>query len=198
MTSLSSCGACGRSCNLSNASESCASGTCRVTSCESGYCDADGTSSNGCEFDLDTEPACGSFAEIGTVNGDTGSATIRRTGYGESRYRVRVNEGNSNPFGCYDLGLTIRLFPPEGADYDLTAWCDGCSGSGASSSNGGTETDSVILRWDESCIGFVPANSDSGRDINILVRYFNANTCAPFTLEVTGNQFSGSNTCSDR
>ena len=198
MTSLSSCGACGRSCNLSNASESCASGTCRVTSCESGYCDADGTSSNGCEFDLDTEPACGSFAEIGTVNGDTGSATIRRTGYGESRYRVRVNEGNSNPFGCYDLGLTIRLFPPEGADYDLTAWCDGCSGSGASSSNGGTTTDSVILRWDESCILGFPANSDSGRDINILVRYFNANTCAPFTLEVTGNQFSGSNTCSDR
>lgn len=199
LNTSSNCATCGGSCSLANADESCATGQCLVTDCDNKWCDLNGAPADGCEFDLDTNPACGTFESIGAVNGDSGTTTITRNGIGEQRFQVRVNEGNSDPLSCNDLGLTIRLVSPPGSDYDLEAWCDGCSGDGRVSALGLGEADEVVLRWDEDCtfIG-VPAGTDSGRTINIQVRHFGGNSCAPFTLQVTGNRFSGDNTCSAR
>ena len=199
LNTLSNCGTCGGVCALANASESCSTGDCLVTSCTPGYCNNNGSSADGCEFDLDTSPVCESFEDLGTVNGDSGNATITRQAFGERRFRVRVNEGDSSPVSCSDLGVTITLTPSAGTDYDLQAWCENCDGDNRSSSAGGSAQDSVILRWDEECVlGTFPAGTDSGRTITILVRYFSGNTCAPYTLQVTGNLYSGDNTCGSR
>jgi hypothetical protein len=59
LQSLSNCGACGVTCDLMNAAESCSTGTCRVTSCSSGWGNCDGFDANGCERSLQTLSDCG-------------------------------------------------------------------------------------------------------------------------------------------
>jgi hypothetical protein len=56
-----SCGACGRSCSLPNASGTgCSGGSCTVTACVGGYGNCDGNAANGCEANLASDPAnCG-------------------------------------------------------------------------------------------------------------------------------------------
>ena len=60
LTTLSDCGGCGVTCSLANASETCATGSCRIASCNSGWGNCDGTHSNGCENSLDSLSDCGS------------------------------------------------------------------------------------------------------------------------------------------
>ena len=60
LTTLSDCGMCGRSCNLTNATESCASGTCTLTTCDAGWGNCNTSTSDGCETSLTTTSNCGS------------------------------------------------------------------------------------------------------------------------------------------
>lgn len=53
------CGMCGNSCDLSNAYETCSSGTCDLRACEAGWGNCDGNFSNGCEKELNTVDNCG-------------------------------------------------------------------------------------------------------------------------------------------
>lgn len=54
------CGVCGVPCVLPNAQESCATGTCVVTSCDAGWGNCDGLVFNGCEVNFATDPQhCG-------------------------------------------------------------------------------------------------------------------------------------------
>lgn len=63
LNTLSDCADCGRACALANASVSCGSGSCQVSSCNGGYGNCDGTASNGCETNLNNSAqhcgACG-------------------------------------------------------------------------------------------------------------------------------------------
>ena len=200
ITSLTNCGNCGVGCALTNAGESCASGACLITSCSNGWCNQDGLHPNGCEYDLDTSPACGIYTNIGSVRGDTGSDTSSHTAHQEKYLRFFVSEGHSNAFSCVDLKAKLTLTVGAGTDYDLEAWCDGCSTSPvASSSNGGTSTDSVIVRWDEKCsfLG-TPTGSDSGRYLYARIKFASGNTCANWSLTVQGNPSGGSNTCGSK
>ena len=59
-TTVASCGACGRTCALPNATAACAAGACRVGACNAGFADCDGVPTNGCEVDTRTSAAnCG-------------------------------------------------------------------------------------------------------------------------------------------
>ena len=60
LTTLASCGACGTTCDLANASESCTSGTCTLSSCNTGWGNCDSDPSDGCERSLTTLTDCGS------------------------------------------------------------------------------------------------------------------------------------------
>lgn len=75
LTTLTNCGACGTSCALANASESCASGTCEITTCTSGYADCDATESNGCETSLRTLADCGACGSTCTRAGATATCS---------------------------------------------------------------------------------------------------------------------------
>jgi hypothetical protein len=61
---LAHCGACGRTCALPNASESCATGTCEVVACERSFRNCDSIAANGCETDVNFSTAhCGRCGE---------------------------------------------------------------------------------------------------------------------------------------
>jgi hypothetical protein len=65
------CGQCSRPCTLSNASSSCSSGSCQVSSCNAGFGNCDANASNGCETNLQTSAqhcsACGMACAAGFV-----------------------------------------------------------------------------------------------------------------------------------
>ncbi|MDO9021585.1 MAG: FG-GAP-like repeat-containing protein, partial [Myxococcales bacterium] len=64
-SSLTSCGACGNRCALSNASASCLSGVCGVASCAVFFGNCDGNTANGCEVDMRSSNAhCGSCGRV--------------------------------------------------------------------------------------------------------------------------------------
>ncbi|MBK6533602.1 MAG: hypothetical protein IPF99_29660 [Deltaproteobacteria bacterium] len=66
-TTVTHCGACGRTCSLPNATAACAAGGCTVAACNTGYADCDGVASNGCEVDTRTSDSnCGVCARACT------------------------------------------------------------------------------------------------------------------------------------
>ncbi|MDQ3035001.1 MAG: hypothetical protein M3Y87_21520 [Myxococcota bacterium] len=60
LDTLSTCGACGTTCALANATETCSTGSCAIVACAAGWSDCDGMQANGCETRLDTLTTCGS------------------------------------------------------------------------------------------------------------------------------------------
>jgi len=56
---LTHCSACGVVCELTNATETCASATCEVVSCDAGWDNCDGRAENGCEINLASPANCG-------------------------------------------------------------------------------------------------------------------------------------------
>ncbi len=167
--------------------------------CAPGTCDANGLSVDGCEFNLRIPDACpGAAVVLSPVRGDNGADTAVFVGKGDQWFRVHVTEDDSS-LSAVPLSVRITLQPAPGTDYDLSAICDGCTGSGEASSNhsaGGTDT--VTLAWDESSLLGIPIGTDSGRDIYIHVRYFDADVCDTYALAVTGNTPFSSFTCSDQ
>jgi hypothetical protein len=49
------CGACGRGCDLANATSACVAGSCAVEACAAGFADCDGLANNGCEVDINRD-----------------------------------------------------------------------------------------------------------------------------------------------
>jgi hypothetical protein len=190
LSTLTHCGACLAPCSLANATESCSTGSCQIAACNSGWCNQNGAHGDGCEFDLDTNPGCGSATNLGVIPGDTGASSVAPSGYGERWFRVYISEEDNNPFSAHDLCARIQLLVPAGTNYDLFAYCDGCASVAASSTNAGSTTELVYVRWEETL------GSDSGRDVYIRVAFVDGGTCADYTLTVTGNQCVGPDTCS--
>jgi hypothetical protein len=52
LNTLSNCGGCGVSCNMTHASASCSTGSCRLTACDYGYANCDSQENTGCETEL--------------------------------------------------------------------------------------------------------------------------------------------------
>ncbi len=63
LTDIANCGACGKACELANATPSCAAGACAVAVCDAGFADCDQQAGDGCEATLLTDAkncgACG-------------------------------------------------------------------------------------------------------------------------------------------
>ena len=118
LNTLSDCGACGVDCALTNASESCTTGTCSLTACSSGFGNCDGSTSNGCERSLNTLTDCGSCGVICDLPGAgescaTGTCTLSScaAGFGDCDGSVGTGcetqlNSASNCGGC---GVTCDL-----------------------------------------------------------------------------------------
>jgi hypothetical protein len=73
LNSLAHCGNCNTPCDLPNASESCASGSCTLTGCNAGFVDC--TTGPGCETQLGTTGACAACGNACTNAHGTTSCT---------------------------------------------------------------------------------------------------------------------------
>lgn len=74
-TSVNHCGACGRLCNLANATSDCTSGACRLVRCNPGFADCDGNPLNGCETNINTNiDHCGRCGNVCPVPPGGGAA----------------------------------------------------------------------------------------------------------------------------
>jgi hypothetical protein len=71
------CGACGKVCNLANATAACTSGTCTVAACNQGFTDCDHAPGNGCEVNTGADPQnCGTCGhQCSVFNGSPGCTT---------------------------------------------------------------------------------------------------------------------------
>ena len=80
--SLAHCGACGRACDLANATAACVAGACAVARCNESFGDCDGNAANGCETDLRVSvshcSACGAAcpARPASLQGCVGSRCV--------------------------------------------------------------------------------------------------------------------------
>lgn len=188
---LSNCGGCGTTCSRNNASATCATGSCSISSCNFGYDTCDGNDPNGCEtwhagasndcpgaINLgskcgDAEYACG-FLNLSCC-GASASTFATRTGTTSQWFRARATECSSALFCNGTVSHTITLTVPGGIDYDLYVY-SGCGGSLLGSGTGlaGAQERVTVSR------------SDEAFDYWIEVRYYSGSSCSPWTLSIQG------------
>jgi hypothetical protein len=58
LTTTTNCGSCGSTCSLANATATCGSGTCAISSCNAGWGNCNGITADGCETNLRTTSNC--------------------------------------------------------------------------------------------------------------------------------------------
>jgi hypothetical protein len=90
-SNASNCGACGKVCNLANASSDCASSLCAITACNAGFADCDHAADDGCEINTTNNVSnCGACGKVCSLPNATpacsGSACVIsscNTGYAD-------------------------------------------------------------------------------------------------------------------
>jgi hypothetical protein len=135
---------------------------------------------------------CAGGRAIGTVSGDTGSATASGTGATSEWLTVRVTEDDSGIFGV-KLRAKVTLTSPPGTNFDLYVYVNSgsdtreCTSVSAQSTQPAGTADTASLSWGE---GSVSNGSDDGRTVSIEVRNVSG-TCDPsatWSVQVQGNQ----------
>jgi len=186
---LTDCGGCGVPCSRANATATCGTGSCAISSCNSGYSSCDAIDSNGCEVSHGTAPnSCASGTYVGQYDGDTSCGFIcggntqwdifsTRTGRTSAWFRARVIEDST----CSaTIQHQIRLIPPAGTDYDLYVYRP-CGTLVGSSTAGGSTTDIVTISQGDS------GGSDDSFDYWVEVRFFSGASCSSWTLQFYGH-----------
>jgi hypothetical protein len=147
---------------------------------------------------VNCEPgSCTSYISLGSIRGDFANDMVSYNANGARWFRIYVDEADGTMI-CMYLSATITLTPPPGADYDLFVYCDDCMTLAGSSTQGGSATEVVQVRWDEECIMGIPTGSDSGRYIYIRVDCNSVSVEDDWSLVIYGNTSVGINTCSTR
>jgi hypothetical protein len=177
-------------CSLANASSTCTSGACTITTCNSGFMNCDSSQPTGCE--LQNSGASNTFAtreNLGTWSADSDSGwpfcsgngcdpLLSRTG---TRGRFFTITGEETSDCCGWTALKFELIVPANVDYDLYI-TGGCSFDPASTQTGnGNKT--IVVYCDDDCNG-----DDDTFTANVEVRYASGGSCTPWTLNVSRNE----------
>ena len=125
LNTLTSCGGCGVPCNLANASESCATGVCTLTTCNTGFRDCSSMQA-GCETQLGTLTNCLGCGDVcmnahatTTCNPTTGCQPVCDTGW-------KSCDGNSGN-GCERNIRTLTDCGDCDVDCDLANAAESCT-----------------------------------------------------------------------
>jgi len=163
--------------------------TSEVCAGDAGDEDCDGTADDGFPWGPEN-PACpSSQVNLGEVSGDENADHLARSYYNAEWHKLRIREdSNSSVY----VSARISLYSPPGVDYDLYVYCFSCGGSLAASSanaNMSGHTETVDIRADDDF------GQDDSHDVLIYVAYRNANRCANWQLDVSGNLSAPSQNC---
>ena len=149
---LDHCGSCDNLCSLSNATETCTGGNCRIVSCAANWWNADTLDATGCECadSSATTQACGGGTNIGTI---VSGSTYNQTGViaysttiplldvdcysvtflwptpGTGTFRIALTPvGNLEMKvwrgDCGSLACTENMDPDGNGELDFTSWCN--------------------------------------------------------------------------
>lgn len=110
---LLSCGACGQSCALPFAEESCASGSCELVQCQAERADCDGQAANGCETSTALPDNCGACG-----NDCRGRPHVQSAGCDEGACELVCEPGYGDCDGEVENGCEANLAS--------AAYCGGC------------------------------------------------------------------------
>jgi hypothetical protein len=130
-STVTSCGACGRGCAVSNGSPGCAAGACTIAACNGGFGDCNGSVADGCETNLgSTVSSCGACGRACAVSNGTpgcsaGACTVAACNSGFANCNGNAGDGCevnlrtdvNNCGACGARGVEVC----DGADND----CDG-------------------------------------------------------------------------
>lgn len=187
---LSSCGSCGFPCALPNASESCATGSCRIEACNAGYSHCDSSHANGCEVGhAAATSVCSAVVDLGARDGDSACGVgclsspwemtpIQRQGRSSALLRATVREASS----CVArLEHRVELEVPAGIDYDLLVYRACGAMPIAESRNAAGMAETVVVGGDDAEM------TDSSFGYWIEVRYASGASCEQWTLRVFGH-----------
>jgi hypothetical protein len=133
---------------------------------------------------------CQAAMMLGTVSGDTDSATLTASGYRSAWFRVRVTEDYSGLPG-YKLRVAAKLTSPAAVDFDVFVYINTGSDVVECSTKVGNTTASGTVNetrteWGE---GSSSNGINDSRSVSIEVRPISG-TCAPnqmWQLAVEGN-----------
>ena len=185
LSTLAHCGGCNQPCELANASESCATQTCQLTSCDAGFSNCDGSTATGCETQHSGHSNTSPGEDLGFHNADSKSGFVcpdvgctfrtSRAGRRGRFFTVRAREDSSCE--AY-VALRFVLTSPAGTNYNLyVTGGQFCNPAGCSSTSSGS-TDTVTV-W---------SNDSSGDDsftAVVEVRHASGSSCQNWSLVVS-------------
>ena len=94
LDTLANCGACGSICKLAHANQTCATGTCKVSSCLEPFVDCDMNDANGCEANItDDAENCGGWARFCSASKPNASPACSA---GACSFACNASFGNCN------------------------------------------------------------------------------------------------------
>jgi len=164
LETLTDCGSCGTPCSLAHASESCAGGSCQITSCNSNYYDVDGIDSTGCE--------CGDTSDVpDSCPGTSVGPTSTQNG-------IIVRGGGRNDVDCFSVTHSAANPPVGGGNFSMSL-----SGSGVVFDVSGTQTCSGDTSFQTSCASNGPTcETNNNGSYCVCVRSSGSNICSSYTL----------------
>lgn len=116
LTSLADCGACGASCDIDHASETCAGGHCEIGACEPGWGDCDDDPDT-CERPLDTTDDCGACGNDCSLLPHTDQASCQ----GAASCRIdacAADFSDDNGLAADGCETSIALFQSDAGESD--------------------------------------------------------------------------------
>ena len=160
LTSLTHCGMCDRACNLSNATESCSTGACRLGTCSAGYENCDGSEGNGCEVQLNSVSNCGGCGvpctrANATPTCSTGTCRIQSCNARFDDCNGTDSDGCetslSTVMNCQACGSTCPMPANSAASCSFTSGCSFTCNSGYCQSGGMCVRNDTVMNCGSSC-----------------------------------------------
>ncbi|MBL8683386.1 MAG: hypothetical protein JNK05_29730 [Myxococcales bacterium] len=167
-TNAMNCGACGRTCNLANATSDCTDGACRLVRCNPGFADCDGNPLNGCETNTNTDiDHCGGCGRVCPVPPGGGAA---------------CNMGTCGISTCVRPRADCNMNPGDGCEVDTDTdvrHCGACNAPCATPANASPGCARGMCGIGACNPGFADCNMNpaDGCEVNIALDPRNCGSC---------------------
>ncbi|MBL8602616.1 MAG: hypothetical protein JNK72_11900 [Myxococcales bacterium] len=183
-TGTATCGRCGNTCALANATANCEAGRCAIARCAAGFADCDGNADNGCEVNLQADPLhCGVCGTVCSVPNGGAVCTNGRC------MRSTCNQNFADCDGEPSNGCEVNLT-------NSTANCGRCGN--ACSVVGGASVcaaGSCVLTTCNAGLGDCDNNRANGCETNLLSAVAHCGACGSQCVAPNGTPGCAAGVC---